>query len=176
MKNKIKFNHFLILFILIKCLNCTMYQYFDTCADVAVDSDINILSTSNGKVKGQCLNVPISYSNGSKITNKVFRWLSIPYADPPINQNRFKSPIPVTSWTNVLNGTEWPNRCMQFEDPPNLLLPMSEDCLYLNVFVRADTYLNRNQTLSPILVFIHGGSFIVGKYCLFCCCYNVFKF
>jgi len=42
-------------------------------------------------------------------------------------------------------------------------LPVSEDCLYLNVFVPYDTYLDRNLSLSPILVFIHGGSFTSGN-------------
>ena len=65
----------LIVSINIKYLNCTLYQYFDECADVPGASDLNILTTLNGKVLGQCLNVPVSYSNGSKITNKVFRFL-----------------------------------------------------------------------------------------------------
>ncbi len=39
---------------------------------------------------------------------------------------------------------------------------MSEDCLYLNVFVRADTWLNKNITKTPILVFIHGGAYVSG--------------
>jgi hypothetical protein len=147
-------------FLNIKYLNCTLYQYFDECADVPGASDLNILTTLNGKVRGQCLNVPVSNSKGSKISNKVFRWLSIPYAEPPVNLNRFKRPIPVSSWQNIINGTEWPNFCMQFG---RKALPVSEDCLYLNVFVPYDTYLNRNLSLSSILVFIHGGSFTSGN-------------
>lgn len=86
------------------------YQYFDTCSSLSAESDVNILTTLNGKIKGNCLNVPVSYSNGSKITGNVFRWLSIPYAQPPIKENRFKKALPVNSWTNILNGTNWPNR------------------------------------------------------------------
>jgi para-nitrobenzyl esterase len=44
--------------------------------------------------------------------------------------------------------------------------PTSEDCLYLNIFVRAESYLNyvfRNGAKRPILVFIHGGRFIGGS-------------
>ena len=89
------------------------------------------------------------------VTNK-----GIPYAEPPVNLNRFKRPIPVSSWQNIINGTEWPNLCMQ---SGRKALPVSEDCLYLNVFVPYDTYLNRNLSLSPILVFIHGGSFTSGN-------------
>ena len=146
----------------LKCLNCAIYQYFNQCGSVSDSSDLNILQTLNGKIKGQCLDVPVSFSNGSKITNTVFRWLSIPYAEPPIGQNRFKKPIPVSSWNFVRNGTTWPNRCMQVDTSLNAL-PKSEDCLYLNVFARSDVYLNRNTTLAPILIFIHGGSFTGGS-------------
>ena len=44
--------------------------------------------------------------------------------------------------------------------------PISEDCLYLNVFVRAESYLDysfRNGAKKPIFVFIHGGRFIGGS-------------
>ena len=44
--------------------------------------------------------------------------------------------------------------------------PVSEDCLYLNIFVRAESYLDyqfgRGQK-KPIFVFIHGGRFIMGS-------------
>jgi carboxylesterase type B len=46
---------------------------------------------------------------------------------------------------------------MQRGDPTS-----SEDCLYLNIFVKSDIYLNRNITLAPILFFIHGGGFVSG--------------
>ena len=100
----------------------------------------------------------MSYSNGSKINYDVFSWLSIPYAMPPINQNRFKKPIPVNNWPGVINGTDMPKACKQNNDPTS-----EENCLYLNVFARSDTYLNRKINLRPILVFIHGGDFTGGS-------------
>ena len=51
---------------------------------------------------------------------------------------------------------------MQFDSSKNIL-PKSEDCLYLNVFAPFTAFLNRNQSLTPILVFIHGGSFTGGS-------------
>ena len=84
---------FLVVFISFKSMKCSLYQYFKECTSIPLNFNVNV--TLNGKVKGQCINVPVSYSNGSTISNNVFRWLSIPYAQPPINQNRFKNPMPM---------------------------------------------------------------------------------
>lgn len=51
---------------------------------------------------------------------------------------------------------------MQFDSSKNIL-PKSEDCLYLNVFAPYTTFINRNNSLTPILVYIHGGSFTGGS-------------
>ena len=43
---------------------------------------------------------------------------------------------------------------------------MSEDCLYLNIFVSAESFMRHRNTIEPkkpILVFIHGGSFTKGS-------------
>lgn len=150
----------IILLFTLKSFYCSYYQYFDLCDTIPEDSNLNILTTLKGKVRGECLKVPVSFSNGSTQTNDVFRWLSIPYAKPLLNENRFKNPLPVDPWTNIINGTVWPKRCMQILKESDV--PMSEDCLQLNIFVSADSYLNRGKRLSPILFFIHGGSFIKG--------------
>ena len=152
----INFNlKFFIIFIL--CQYGTPYTYYNKC-NIDPNSDLKVLDTLNGKIKGECYNVPVSYSNGSKIYSNVFNWLSIPFAEPPINENRFKKPVPKSSWNNVIDGTLWPRPCMQRGDPTS-----SEDCLYLNIFAKSDIYLNRNSTLAPILFFIPGGGFTAGR-------------
>ena len=40
---------------------------------------------------------------------------------------------------------------------------MSEDCLYLNIYVQKSSYLNRSRALKPVLVYIHGGAFLDGS-------------
>ena len=132
---------------------------FSPCTSLPSESSLKILQTLNGKVRGECKIVPVSYFNTSKISTDVFSWLSVPYAEAPINQNRFKRPIPVRNWTGIIHGTSMPNSCMQNAPGHG---PISEDCLYLNVFARSDTFLNKNTALSPILVFIHGGSLLYG--------------
>ena len=163
MEKKIKILLVLAIFHQIRHSSSSSYQYFNLCSSVANSSDVNVLTTLNGQVKGQCLVVPVSYSNGSKLSQDVFRWLSIPYAQPPINQNRFKRPVPANAWSDIHDGTSWPKRCMQTDSGGAGALPKSEDCLYLNVFVRSDSFYNRNASLTPILVYIHGGGFTVGS-------------
>ena len=52
--------------------------------------------------------------------------------------------------------------------PGGLYIPginISEDCLYLNVFVSAKSYMrfkNNIEPKKPILLFIHGGNFVSG--------------
>ena len=57
---------------------------------------------------------------------------------------RFSSPVPKKSWDSVLEANHLPNACMQARNeffgnfsgsqPWNPNTPISEDCLYLNVF------------------------------------------
>ena len=135
--------------------NAAFHAYhFNKCDS---SSNSNVLDTLNGQIKGECLKVPISYANGSKISTNVLNWLSVPYAEPPINENRFKNPLPKKAWPTIIDGTEWPKPCLQKFDPNGV-----EDCLYLNIFVRSDVYHNRTTTLVPILFFIHGGGLVSG--------------
>ena len=130
--------------------------HFNKC-DVNLNSDSKILDTLNGKIKGECYTVPVTYSNGSKTTSNVMNWLSVPYAEPPINEKRFKKSVQKQPWSNTIDGTSWPKHCVQFFLPNG-----TEDCLYLNIFVKSDVYMNRNKTLVPILFFIHGGGLVSG--------------
>jgi carboxylesterase type B len=133
-------------------------QQFDKCNIKDQSSYSNILDTLNGRVKGECYNIKVSHPNGTKMSANVMNWLSVPYAEPPINENRFQNPVPKKPWNNVIDGTIWPKACIN-----RFSANGSEDCLYLNIFVKHDTYINRNRTLVPILFFIHGGGLVSGE-------------
>ncbi len=140
-----------------------LLAYYGQCTFLSSNSTLKIANTLNGQIRGECYTVPVSYSNNTKISTDVFSWLSIPYAVAPIGQNRFKRPIPVKNWTGIIDGTKLPNTCMQNSPPSSLASQMSEDCLYLNVFVRSDKLTNKMNSLSPVLIFIHGGDFTAGS-------------
>lgn len=85
----------------------------------------------------------------------VFR--GIPYAQAPINELRWKPPMPIEQWSSEFDATHDGPACYSPHRPPLPLEPMSEDCLNLNIYT---PNLRKNSTkLQPVLVHIHGGGF-----------------
>ena len=150
----------LFLFSLILFELKTSAYIFNRCASLPDNSSSKVLNTLNGRLNGECFAVPVSYSDGATIQTDVITWLSVPYAEPPVKQNRFKAPIPIKSWNQTIEAKFWPKICIQNNIRPIFL---SEDCLFLNIFTRLDSYLARNFSLQPILIFIHGGAFVSGS-------------
>ncbi|KAJ6640603.1 Esterase E4 [Pseudolycoriella hygida] len=83
-----------------------------------------------------------------------YGFLGIPFAEPPLDDLRFREPVPKKRWDGILNCTAFGPMCMQ----PGEELSRSEDCLYLNVFTKN---LSSNE-LKPVIAFIHGGGFSTG--------------
>lgn len=123
-----------------------------------------VINTSHGRVQGKLLSVLGGY---------VRAFLGIPYAKPPIGKLRFRPPELAEKWDNVRDATAFPNTCCQIPDTvfpgfkgaemwnPNT--PLSEDCLYLNVWA---PHVNKSKAqpppLAPVLVWIYGGGFTMG--------------
>lgn len=75
----------------------------------------------------------ISLSSGTfrgVAVNGTDRWLGIPYAQPPVGPLRFKAPAVISRPTpGIQDAFQLSHACPQ----PTTTLPISEDCLYLNV-------------------------------------------
>lgn len=122
-----------------------------------------VRSTSLGLVEG----VDQSRSTGT------YSWLGIPYAEPPVERLRWRAPVTHRPWRGVRETRHFGDGCIQegrlFSPAPSgphygldirdgLKKPVgAEDCLTLNVF-RPSTH-RKNL---PVIVFIHGGSNMVG--------------
>jgi para-nitrobenzyl esterase len=97
----------------------------------------------------------------------VRRFYSLPYAAPMSAERRFKVPQPVERWVGVRDAARPGPRAPQPDLPPNELDvaplmgsagPEGPDYLTLNVFTPEQA-----ETPRPVMVFIHGGSFVAGS-------------
>lgn len=113
-----------------------------------------------GRVAAEIIEIDNGLVEGTTLTSRLGRtfygFMGIPYAEPPINNLRFQAPVPVNSWTETLNATSYGPLCYHV---PRLAttLPMSEDCLQMNVFSP-----NLSGSL-PVIVYIFGGGFVYGS-------------
>ncbi|MBQ7680456.1 MAG: carboxylesterase family protein [Butyrivibrio sp.] len=106
-------------------------------------------------------------------------YAGIPYARPPVGALRWREPEAPEAWEGVRACDTFAPGAMQSRSPVwfdslTKLLgyhnyrigtkdyyrePVSEDCLYLNVFTPAET----GDAPLPVLFFIHGGSLMTGR-------------
>ena len=116
---------------------------------------LKIVKTENGLVRG----LP---GNNTRIS--VFK--GIPFAEPPIGENRWKAPKPCKDWEGIYDAYKFAPisvqdqpgigtdvYCKEWHVDPDI--EISEDCLYLNVWTNAKSADDK----LPVLVWIFGGGF-----------------
>src|ERR1700691_2054528 len=107
-------------------------------------------------------NGSLSGAAGSNPDVKVYK--GIPFAAPPVGDLRWKGPKPAAAWQGVRAATQFSAACYQAPYPKASIYyrdpePMSEDCLYLNVWSAAKS----NKEHRPVMVCIHGGGLTRGS-------------
>jgi len=99
-----------------------------------------------------------------KAESGVYAFLGIPYAAPPFGENRMRPPQPVRPWEGERDATAFGPTVPKGDYPPQygVLFPEvvihGEDCLNLNVWTP-----DPGAAGLPVLVWIHGGSFMNGS-------------
>ena len=120
---------------------------------------------AQGRIEGAQVTVDGGAVAGKWAANAHVRaFLGVPFAAPPVGELRWKPPQPVAPWQGVRAATEFGPQCLQGKATPGSVyfeysggdLPMSEDCLTLNVWAPADA------KDAPVMVWIYGGAFQVG--------------
>lgn len=120
------------------------------------NAQLDVVKTMNGLVSG---------TNNTTGDIKIFR--GIPFAAPPVGDLRWKAPQPLTPWQGVKNCDAFSASPMQNKPLPFMMYtaeylipekPISEDCLYLNVWTAAKS----SKEKRPVIVWIYGGGFVSG--------------
>jgi para-nitrobenzyl esterase len=83
----------------------------------------------------------------------------IAFAAPPVGDLRWKAPAPVQPWSGIKKAETFANACMQAPNTQGNTAPVSEDCLYLNVWTPAKAAAAK----IPVIVWIHGGGYVGGS-------------
>lgn len=86
----------------------------------------------------------------------------VPFAAPPVGENRWRAPQPLQSWQGVRSAKKFGDDPMQgnpFGDMGFDAEKKSEDCLYLNVWTPSKTMTDR----LPVVIYFNGGGLIAGS-------------
>lgn len=129
-------------------------------ATASMQAQNPVLSVTGGKLQGVASAAP-----GINV------YKGIPYATPPVGVLRWRRPQPVKPWKGIKIADHFGNISWQSgqqhgsfywkEFYQNGQDPMSEDCLYLNVWAPAATAGKPDAKL-PVAFWVHGGGYING--------------
>ncbi len=98
-------------------------------------------------------------------------WMGVPYASPPIGNQRWRAPRAADSWQRERLALYPPPPCTQIGSPFGIVDPKDqgkiigqEDCLLLNVWAPAfaPEEIPQDDQLLPVMVWVHGGGNVYG--------------
>ena len=133
---------------------------------IALSAVILVVSLFTSSSMGQ--NLPRAKVDGGTIEGTIEGGIAvykgIPFAAPPVGELRWKAPQPVVPWDGVRKCDAFGPSPVQGKPVPFMFWtkeflipaePISEDCLYLNVWAPAKV----SDEKLPVIVYIYGGGF-----------------
>ena len=120
-------------------------------------TDLAVVKTKAGLISGT-----------TNAAGDVHIFKGVPFAAPPIGDLRWKAPQPLQPWKGIKKCDRFSASAMQNKPLPFMMWtkefmapvePLSEDCLYLNVWTAA----TRSAEKRPVIMWIHGGAFTGGS-------------
>ena len=106
-----------------------------------------IVQTKSGTVEG-C-------AETSSQGRQYLAFKGVPFAQVP---QRFLEPIKVKPWAGIKQTKQYRSACRQMNSVTKVCFG-SEDCLFLNLFTRAE----RVDEKLPVIIWIHGGAYIANS-------------
>lgn len=116
----------------------------------AIAKKTAIINTHSGKLQGMT-------------DGKIDCFMGIPYAAAPVGEYRWRATQPLPAWKGVLEAKKFCADCPQAGWPRTAgknKEHTAEDCLFLNIWRPAGT---GNGAKLPVMVWIHGGGFVMGS-------------
>lgn len=111
---------------------------------------------------GPVINAPAGMVQG-QAEGDILNFKGIPYALPPVKAMRWRPPAPMPRWDGTRAANDFGPACIQPQSKTltsvysNNPMPVSEDCLTLNIWTPAKA---KN---APVFVWIHGGALAGGS-------------
>jgi para-nitrobenzyl esterase len=108
----------------------------------------------------------LSGAAGGTAGVRVFK--GVPFAAPPVGDLRWRAPQAPVKWDGVRKADQFGKACMQPPQNKGSFYqkefypadePVSEDCLFLNIWTAAQSAKERR----PVMVWIHGGAYREGS-------------
>ncbi|KAL3479051.1 carboxylesterase [Aspergillus californicus] len=116
------------------------------------DVDRTVVASSKVSVKTE------EYTLTGYRDARSFRFLGVPFANPPVGQLRLAPPR-AYSGPKTIDATKLGDSCIQSSSGAPLTI--SEDCLYLNVYT--PVLPGRDHASRPVAVYFYGGAFTGGS-------------
>ena len=125
------------------------------CSTETPDHDMKA-GASLSLAQGEVIGIPSPYDDAIPV------YRGLPYAAAPIGDLRWQPPQAAVGWDGVRIADTFADSCFQLRHTPNFVwrregFPVSEDCLYLNVWAPD------NAEDLPVMVWFHGGAHTSGQ-------------